>query len=104
MQVNFVLFGKHKIKVERRVDELGKERDPRTENFINELSQHERDVYRFMRDQYDRTMNYGDAYDANAQDPQLTAIVSREFNISAEEARNIYTSVQTKIADFRREQ
>lgn len=83
---------------------MGIERDPGTENFIGELSQHERDVYRFMRDRYDRTMNYGADEDAEVQDPQITAIVSREFNISAEEARNIYTSVETKIADFLRKQ
>ncbi|WP_309087355.1 hypothetical protein [Domibacillus sp.] len=75
-----------------------------TENVIDGLSQHEKDVYRFMRDEYERTVSYGDAYDAKVQDPQLTALVSREFNISADEARNIYMDVESKIADFRRKQ
>ncbi|WP_050183773.1 hypothetical protein [Domibacillus robiginosus] len=80
------------------------ERDLQAEQFIDELSQHEKDVYRFMRNEYERTMNYGDAYDAKVQDPQLTALVSREFNISAEEARTIYMEVESKVADFHREQ
>jgi len=61
------------------------------------LSQHEKDVYYFMRDEID---NHDSPVDSKIQDPQFTAIVSREFNISAEEARNIYADVKEKLADL----
>lgn len=76
------------------------ERDPGTENLIGELEQQKRDIYRFMREEYEKATNYIDTYDAEVHDPRIAAIVSREFNISAEEARNIYGSVEAQIADF----
>lgn len=63
------------------------------------LSQHERDVYYFMRDEIN---NHGGPFGTKIQDPHFTAIVSREFNISAEEARTIYTDVKAKMADLYR--
>lgn len=75
------------------------ERDPGTENFIDELEQQKRDIYCFMKDEYGKATNHDDTYDAEVRDPRIAAIVSREFNISAEEAESIYVSVKTKIAD-----
>ena len=78
---------------------MGIKKGPSTENFINELEQQKRDIYRFMKDEYSKATNHGDSYNVEFHDPRINAIVSREFNISAEEAENIYMSVETKRAD-----
>lgn len=74
------------------------QRDPATETFIDTLEH--ADVYRFMRSEHDRLSNDGDDYDAEAHDPEVAEAASKKFDISAEDAGNLYEEYEVKIADF----
>ncbi|WP_046174940.1 hypothetical protein [Domibacillus indicus] len=66
---------------------------------MEEPGQEEQDIYRFMKEQYNQSIKNGNTYEDEIYDPQITALVGREFNISAEEAKKIYQSVELKIND-----
>lgn len=78
-------------------------RDLETENFINSLPDEEREVYKFMRAEYDKVTDEGDKYDVEKHDEIVANSASQKFNISIEQAGNIYVLVESKISDFHEE-
>ncbi|HWO96106.1 MAG TPA: hypothetical protein VNM45_07200 [Bacillus sp. (in: firmicutes)] len=76
------------------------ERDRQLEEFLNSLPPVTRDVFNFMRREYERITNYGEHYNPKHHDPMVTKLASMRFNIQAKEAAQIYRNVQIMIGEF----
>lgn len=73
-------------------------RDPDVEKLLDTLHGHKAEVYRFMRDEYERITNNGDNYDVEQQDDMVAKAASEKFSISEEQAGSIYVEVEVKIS------
>ncbi|MEW5567368.1 hypothetical protein [Rossellomorea marisflavi] len=74
------------------------QRDPETEQFIDTLEHKE--LYRYMRDAYDEVTELGENYDPETHDEVVAERASQKYDVTAEQAMDIYTSVEMKIGDF----
>ena len=73
-------------------------RDPETEEFINSLEGSE--IYKFMRNEYDRLTEDGDNYEVEKHDAIVAQTTIEKFRISEQAAGDLYTSFEFKIAEF----
>lgn len=76
------------------------ERDGQLEEFLDSLSPITRNVFNFMRQEYDRITNYGEYYNPKQHDPIVTKLAGMRFNIQAEEAAEIYIHAQIMMGEF----
>ncbi|WP_078410962.1 hypothetical protein [Priestia abyssalis] len=76
------------------------ERDKELEEFLDSLSPIVRDVFKYMREEYERITNYGEIYNPKQHDPMVAKFASRRFNIQAKEAAEICVNVQIMIGEF----
>ena len=76
------------------------ERDRGLEEFLDSLSPIIRDVFKYMREEYERLTNYGQNYNPKRHDPMVAKLASMRFNIQAKEAAQIYVNVQIMIGEF----
>jgi hypothetical protein len=74
-------------------------RDPENEAFIRGLEEKERNLYLFIRNEYDKITNQVYSYEFDLHVINLASIV---FNTSKAEVEVIYGEVEMKIADFHR--
>ncbi|EJW14740.1 hypothetical protein [Paenibacillus alvei] len=76
-------------------------RDPEVEKLLDSLPKEEANIYRYMREEYDRVTNNGENYDETHDD--LVARLARDkFNISEEKAGQIYIDVEFKVSKFQK--
>lgn len=75
-------------------------RDPETEEFIDTLENN--DIYRTMRDKFDEITNDGDEY-LEEHDLEVAEFASKKFEISTEEAGDLYTNIEWQIGQFHEE-
>lgn len=76
------------------------ERDKQLEEFLDSLSPIARNVFNFMRREYERITNYGENYNPKQHDPMVTKLASMRFNIQAKEAAQIYIHAQILMGEF----
>ncbi|SFE80663.1 hypothetical protein [Alteribacillus iranensis] len=75
-------------------------RDPKTEGFIDSLPKLQSKIYRYMRGKYDEITDYGDHYDVETQDDEVARLASEKFNITEEEAGDLYEKTEIQISKF----
>lgn len=71
-------------------------RDPEVEALIDQYPE-EKDIYRFMRNEYE---TLEDTYDSETLEEKVLVSASKKFNISADEAGDLYVRMEVRIADF----
>lgn len=76
------------------------ERDRELEEVLDSLSPIIRDVFKYMREEYERITNYGENYNPKQHDPMVAKLASMRFDIQAKEAVQIYVNVQIMIGEF----
>ncbi|QKE71866.1 hypothetical protein HPK19_03185 [Arthrobacter citreus] len=74
-------------------------RDPEVE-WIIDMYPEEKDIYRYMRNQYE---HFGENYNADIHDIEVAKLASIEFNITAEKAGDLYSSMECRIHEFQNE-
>ncbi|KAB2328975.1 hypothetical protein F7731_23790 [Cytobacillus depressus] len=60
----------------------------------------DKDIYEYMKSQYDRLTNYGANYVPEIHDPQVAEMASNKFGISTSEADRIYIDMEMKKAGY----
>jgi hypothetical protein len=78
-------------------------RDPEVEDLIDSLETLDKDVYRFMRDQFDQITNEGADYNVDVHDKLVAEMAENKFAISSSKALEIYGNVGWKISQFQTE-
>ncbi|WP_059103150.1 hypothetical protein [Shouchella shacheensis] len=74
------------------------ERDNETEEFIKSLPQAE--IYFFMEGEYNRLTHFGENYDADIHDQQVAERAAKEFDLTEDEAGQLYADFGMRIAEF----
>ncbi|TYS50099.1 hypothetical protein [Bacillus infantis] len=82
----------------RRCNKLEIKRDPETEVFINSMENS--NIYFFMRDEFDRTTNYGESYNPEVHDLLVVKSAAEKFSISELKADKIYIDFESAITEF----
>ncbi|MCR8867080.1 hypothetical protein NQ109_29565 [Priestia megaterium] len=57
------------------------------------------EIYRYMQDMYDQLTNYGENYTPEIHDPQVARAAAEKFNITEEEAGQIYVDKEVEKAN-----
>ncbi|MFC3885767.1 hypothetical protein ACFOU2_20735 [Bacillus songklensis] len=91
-----------KIKDGRRGLKVIYDRDLELEEFIDSLSTRIRDVFKYMRQEYECITNFGENYNPEEHDPIVAHLASNKFEIKTEHASQIYINVQMMIREFYR--
>jgi hypothetical protein len=76
------------------------ERDRELEEFLDSLPATIRDVFKYMRREYECITNYGENYNPEKHDPVVAELASKRFGIKPKEAAQIYVNVQIMIGEF----
>ncbi|RSL30168.1 hypothetical protein D7Z54_27125 [Salibacterium salarium] len=71
-----------------------------SEQLIENLPHLEKEVYQFMQHEYAKLEEAGEKHDVAANDIFVEKKVSEKFNISEEEAGNIYAKVESQLSRF----
>lgn len=70
------------------------------EQLIEKLPEQERDVYQFMQNEYDQLEQAGEKHDVAENDTFVEKKASEQFDITEEEAGNIYAKAESQISRF----
>ncbi|MFB4164915.1 hypothetical protein ACE1TI_14065 [Alteribacillus sp. JSM 102045] len=71
--------------------------DANVRNGLQSLPEFERDVYLFMEKEYELLKKAGEKYDEAKNDTFVEKKASEEFDISEEEAGNIYARAESQL-------
>ncbi|RKD73629.1 hypothetical protein ATL39_1931 [Sinobaca qinghaiensis] len=74
--------------------------DPETEQFIQSLEEPQREIYLFMRKEYDILTEQGEHFDEAKNDEYVEQKASEHFDISSEEAGNVFAKTESQIRSF----
>ncbi|MFZ4450339.1 hypothetical protein [Salibacterium aidingense] len=72
--------------------------DKGAEQVMENLPDLDREVYLFMQEQYDELEEAGEKHDVAANDTFVEKKASEKFNISEEEAGNIYAKTESQLS------
>ncbi|WP_160036292.1 hypothetical protein [Paenibacillus sp. An7] len=72
-------------------------RDPLVEGYISTLDNESREVFIFMRDQFEQLTDDGDNYDPEKHDEIISRLAGEKFGVSEEVSAKIYEDVSVGI-------
>ena len=75
-------------------------RDMEVEEFVDSLSTIIRDVFKYMRQEYEHITNFGADYNPEEHDRIVAERAGHKFGVKREDAAQIYVNVQMMIDEF----